>query len=162
MTVTDQPAITEFRGQWAFLSNFHQAQLTWEGIHYPTAEHAFNAGKTTEEDLRRWIADANNPREAKRRGHQVRLRDRWDDEIRYQVMRDVLRAKFTVIPGRARALLDTGTAELVEGNTWHDLHWGRCVCARHKGMGDNYLGRFLMELRTEIASSATTCPPMRL
>lgn len=152
---TTQPAITEFRGPWAFLSNFHRAPLTWEGIHYPTSEHAFNAGKTTERDLRRWIAAAENPREAKRRGHQVRLRDRWDEEIRYQVMRGVLRAKFTPIPGRVQALLDTGTAELVEGNTWHDLHWGKCTCPRHNGAGDNYLGRFLMELRNELTNNTT-------
>ena len=150
MTTESCHAIDQFRGQWAFLSNFHKAPLTWEGINYPTSEHAFNAGKTLEPDLRRWIAAADTPREAKRRGHQVRLRDRWDEEIRYQVMQSVLRAKFTPIPGRVRALLSTGTTELVEGNTWHDMHWGKCTCSRHRGMGDNHLGRLLMGLRAEL------------
>ncbi|MEU4558478.1 NADAR family protein [Actinoplanes sp. NPDC023936] len=150
MSTETANAITEFRNEWAFLSNFHKAPLTWEGLHYPTSEHAFNAGKTTEADLRRWIAAANTPREAKRRGHQVRLRDHWDDEIRYQVMRAVLRAKFAPVPGRVQALLSTGSVDLVEGNTWHDMHWGKCTCSRHGGMGDNYLGRFLMDLRAEL------------
>ncbi|GAA0583031.1 hypothetical protein GCM10010172_80070 [Paractinoplanes ferrugineus] len=149
--VSSRGAITQFRSEWAFLSNFHKAPLTWDGQKYPTSEHAFNAGKTTEPDLRAWIAAADSPREAKRRGHQVRLRDGWDDVIRYQVMREVLRVKFAPIPGRVTALLSTGEAELIEGNTWHDLHWGKCTCARHKGQGDNYLGRFLMELRAELA-----------
>jgi ribA/ribD-fused uncharacterized protein len=142
--------ITQFRGAWAFLGNFHPAPLTWEGQHYPTSEHAFNAGKTTEPDLRRWIAAAATPREAKRRGHQVRLRDGWDETVRYEVMAGVLRAKFTDVPGRIASLLGTGNAALVEGNTWHDTHWGQCMCARHDGVGDNHLGRMLMELRTDL------------
>jgi ribA/ribD-fused uncharacterized protein len=145
--------ISQFHGPWAFLSNFHPAVLTWEGITYPTSEHAFNAGKTLEPDLRRWIAAADTPREAKRRGHQVRLRDHWDEDVRYRVMRDVLQAKFTADPRRVAALLGTGDAELVEGNTWHDLHWGKCSCARHNGVGDNYLGRFLMDLRAELGAA---------
>ena len=151
MTATDaQPAITAFRGPWSFLSNFHPAVLTWEGVTYPTSEHAFNAGKTLEPDLRRWIAGADTPKEAKRRGHQVRLRDRWDEEVRYRVMAEVLRAKFTADPRRMTALLSTGTAELVEGTTWHDQHWGICICARHNGAGENHLGRILMELRADL------------
>jgi ribA/ribD-fused uncharacterized protein len=146
--------IMEFRGAWAFLSNFHPAVLTWEGITYPTSEHAFNAGKTTEADLRRWIAAADTPKEAKRRGHQVRLRDRWDEEVRYDVMRKVLRAKFTADPRRIAALLGTGDAELIEGNTWHDIHWGVCTCSRDKGAGLNHLGRMLMELRGELLAAA--------
>jgi ribA/ribD-fused uncharacterized protein len=154
VTATDTaPAITAFRGQWAFLSNFHPAVLTWDGVTYPSSEHAFNAGKTTEPYLRAWIAAADTPKEAKRRGHQVRLRDRWDTEVRYQVMRDVLRAKFTADPRRVAALLSTGGAPLVEGTTWHDQHWGICTCARHKGDGDNHLGRMLMELRTELEAA---------
>jgi ribA/ribD-fused uncharacterized protein len=150
MTTDNSGAITRFCDQWAFLSNFHPAPLEWEGLHYPTSEHAFNAGKTVEPDLRRWIAAAVTPREAKRRGHQVRLRDRWDEEVRYQVMREVLRAKFTAWPGRVTCLLETSPAQLVEGTTWHDTHWGICVCSRHAGQGENHLGRMLMELRTEL------------
>lgn len=157
MTTTDHPVISQFRGPWAFLSNFHPAALTWENITYPTSEHAFNAGKTTEPDLRRWIAAADTPREAKRRGQLVRLRDRWDDEVRYQVMRDVLRAKFTADPRRIASLLNTGDADLFEGNTWHDQHWGTCHCGLPKcsDPGANHLGRMLMNLRTELAQSSS-------
>lgn len=143
--------IAQFRGKWAFLSNFYAAPLHWEGIVYPSSEHAFNAGKTLEPDLRAWIARADTAREAKRRGHQVRLRDQWDDRVRYEVMRAVLRAKFTAAPVRIDALLGTEQGELVEGNTWHDLHWGICVCQSHDGRGENHLGRLLMELRAELA-----------
>jgi ribA/ribD-fused uncharacterized protein len=148
--VASSEPISRFHGPWAFLSNFHPAVLVWEGITYPTSEHAFSAGKTDEPFLREWIASAGKPKEAKRRGHLVRRRDDWDETRRYVVMREVLNAKFTADPRRVAALLGTGDAELIEGNTWCDIHWGRCLCPRHNGAGENHLGLMLMELRAEL------------
>jgi ribA/ribD-fused uncharacterized protein len=117
---TTHAAITQFRGPYAFLSNFHPAVLIWEGITYPTSEHAFNAGKTLDQVTRQAIADASTPKQAKAMGRSVKLRPLWDTSVRYQVMEEVLWAKFTCHPLRIKALLDTGDAELIEGNTWHD------------------------------------------
>jgi ribA/ribD-fused uncharacterized protein len=155
---TAPPVIDEFRGPYGFLSNFHRAPLVWEGITYPTSEHAFNAGKTLDLGHREWIAAAPTPREAKRRGRTVDLRPGWDDRVRFEVMAEVLRAKFTCHPGRIAALLGTGDAELVEGNRWHDRVWGRCYCARPscRPPGENHLGRLLMELRAELATTAVS------
>jgi ribA/ribD-fused uncharacterized protein len=121
--------------------------VSWEGILYPTTEHAFNAGKTEDVKERIWVQAAECPAEAKRRGRAVALRPGWDETVRYRVMAEVLALKFAPGTTLARRLRGTGTAELVEGNTWHDTHWGVCVCARHGGRGDNHLGRLLMELR---------------
>lgn len=150
--VTAPTVIDDFRGPWAFLSNFHRAPLIWDGIEYPTSEHAFNAGKTLDPDQRRWVATAPTAREAKRRGRSVALRPGWDDHVRYTVMTEVLAAKFGAHPGRADALLSTGDAVLVEGNTWHDNTWGDCRCRRAACAepGANHLGRLLMELRAEL------------
>lgn len=144
--------IDQFRGEWAFLSNFHRAPLTWEGITYLTSEHAFHAGKTLDRDERWRISQASTPKEAKAFGRQVKLRPLWDMSVRYQVMGEVLRAKFTCHPGRIDDLLSTGDAVLIEGNTWHDQHWGDCRCAlpRCAKPGTNHLGRMLMQLRTEL------------
>ena len=49
---------------------------------------------------------------------------------------------FTVLK---RQLLETGAAELIEGNYWGDRYWGVC-----KGVGDNWLGKLLMTVRKEI------------
>jgi ribA/ribD-fused uncharacterized protein len=143
-------AITRFTGEWEFLSNFFPAMLVWEGMYFPTSEHAFNAGKTLDVAERFWIAGAPTPAEAKRRGRSVALRPGWDETVRYEVMAEVLRAKFTCRTERTKLLLSTGTAELVEGNYHHDQHWGRCNCAAHAGRGDNHLGRLLMQLREEL------------
>lgn len=143
------PSIEHFRGQWAFLSNFFPAVLVWDGMTFPTGEHAFNAGKTLDPGQRRWIAAAPTPREAKIRGRSVELRDGWDVKARYEVMAEVLYAKFACRAERTEMLLSTGTRLLVEGNDWHDTHWGVCSCRNH-GWGDNHLGRLLMELREEL------------
>jgi ribA/ribD-fused uncharacterized protein len=144
--------IREFRGRWAFLSNFHPSPLVWEGIQYPTAEHAFNAGKTVDLGQRAWVAAAPTPREAKRRGRTVALRPWWDAEVRFEVMAEVLEAKFGGHPGRVHALLATGDALLVEGNTWHDNTWGDCRCGRQVCIdpGRNALGVLLMGLRSDL------------
>jgi ribA/ribD-fused uncharacterized protein len=144
--------ITQFRGAWAFLSNFHPAVLTWEGVTYPTSEHAFNAGKTLDRAERWRISLAATPKEAKALGRSVKLRPLWDTSVRYEVMREVLWAKFTCHPLRINALLGTGDAELIEGNTWHDQHWGDCSCGLPKCAepGANHLGRLLMELRNQL------------
>lgn len=153
-TTVVPPTIDSFRGRWAFLSNFHPAPMMWSGILYPTSEHAFNAGKTLDDEQRYWIADAPTPREAKRRGRTVELRQGWDERVRFEVMASVLEAKFGCHPGRVAALLSTGGAVLVEGNTWHDQVWGDCRCGRAACLpaGANHLGRLLMELRARLAS----------
>lgn len=138
--------IMRFSGAYRFLSNFYPAPVLWDGIWYPTTEHAFNAGKSLSVEDRIRIAAAPSPAEAKRLGRGVRLRPDWDDVVRYDVMAEVLELKFRDEYLRAQ-LLATGDAELIEGNDWHDTHWGVCECRRHSGVGDNHLGRLLMELR---------------
>jgi ribA/ribD-fused uncharacterized protein len=143
--------ITGFYGRWAFLSNFYPSMLTWEGITYPTAEHAYNAGKTTARYLRYALAEAPTPQKAKRLGRGMDLRPDWED-ARFDVMRAVLHAKFTCHPKRIEALRSTGDAVLIEGNRWHDQVWGDCYCGRQKCTepGVNNLGFMLMELRTQM------------
>lgn len=141
--------INSFYGRWAFLSNFYPSTLVHEGITYPTAEHAYNAAKTLNRVSRYEIAEANHPAKAKRKGRALDLRPGWEESVRYDAMADVLVAKFTANPQRTEALLATGDAVLVEGNWWHDQHWGDCYCGRPKcfNPGANNLGFMLMDLR---------------
>lgn len=143
-------AITRFAGAWAFLSNPFRAVLIWEEISYPTSEHAFHAGKVLDLEHRRKFATMPDWQDAKAYGQTVPLRPGWNETVRYQVMAEVLRAKFTAHPERTRLLLSTGNSYLVEGNTWHDTHWGVCYCRTHQAQGQNHLGRLLMELREEL------------
>lgn len=150
------PAIDRFAGRWFFLSNFQPAVFDLEGIRWSSTEAAFNGLKTLDPEQRAWVAAAGSPAEAKRRGRRVTLRPRWDQDIRFRVMADVLEAKFTAHPARRDALLSTGTAELVEGTTWHDQTWGNCTCGRPACArpGLNHLGRLLMELRVDLGGTS--------
>lgn len=62
-------------------------------------------------------------------------------------MVDIVRAKFTQNKELAKRLKATGDKTLIEGNYWHDTYWGVC-----EGVGENYLGKILMNLRSEISN----------
>ena len=142
---------------WA--SNFAEVPggLVYDGLRFPTVEHAFQAAKTEAIAERRKIAEAPTPASAKRMGRKVTLREGWD-QIREQVMLDLLRRKFALPEFRDR-LLATDDEKLVEQTTWHDLYWGCCVCPRHTGQGRNRLGTLLMEVRDELRGRADACQP---
>lgn len=140
------PEVYRFGGADTFPSNFYPSPFTYRQISYATNEHFFNAHKTLDPAEHQYVASAATPAEAKRRGRRVQLRPGWDDTVRYEVMRLGLELKFAD-PGLRRLLIATGDMELVEETTWHDTHWGICVCRTHRGGGDNHLGRLLMDLR---------------
>jgi hypothetical protein len=63
--------------------------------------------------------------------------------VKLDVMLGLLRRKFTQLDLR-RQLLATGDAELIEDNDWGDHFWGVCM-----GVGENHLGKLLMQVRGE-------------
>jgi ribA/ribD-fused uncharacterized protein len=145
--------IDDFRGDYAFLSNFFPAPVIFEGVEYPTVEHAYQAAKTLDQEARKKLKAAATPELAKKLGGQLPIRPDWP-QVKVQIMRELLRQKFQRHPELRELLRHTGDAELVEGNTWHDNFWGACRCARCNGVpGRNWLGRLLMEVRNEIAAS---------
>lgn len=73
----------------------------------------------------------------------------WD-MISYQIMNDILHAKFS-IPDLAEKLKATGDAYLIEENHWHDNRWGKCTCEKCcQKDGLNWLGEILMRIRSEL------------
>lgn len=154
--MSELEVISRFNDRWAMLSNFYPAPVVWEGMMYPTSEHAFIAGKTLDKDIRRKIAAASTPGVAKRLGRMIPLRDNWDAEVSIQVMSEVLRAKFLTHADCRDVLLSTENATLIEGNYWHDQRWGSCFCGKRvtcSTPGDNRLGILLMQLRSDILMS---------
>lgn len=129
-----------------FLSNFFPSSVTYEGITYKTVEHAYQAAKTTDERVRKLIADCSSAASAKRQGSVVSLRPNWD-QMKFDIMHELLLQKFHKDGACAQMLWQTGSKELIEGNYWHDLVWGQCFCARHKWDGANRLGGILMTIR---------------
>lgn len=136
--------IDKFEGEFAFLSNFYEAEVEYEGIKYPTNEHAFQAAKSLNPARRLEIAMLDTPGKAKRAGRNLLLRHDWE-QVKYDIMLDIVFAKFYQHPELATKLLATGDAELIEGNWWNDTTWGVC-----NGVGSNWLGRILMMVRARL------------
>lgn len=136
--------ITSFSGAYRWLSNFWPVDITREdGITYPSSEHAYVAAKVTVLSTRRWIASIETAGQVKRAGRTLALRSDWD-EVKRAEMLSILRLKFQD-PELADKLRATGDVELIEGNTWGDTYWGVC-----RDVGENNLGKLLMQIRSEI------------
>ncbi len=136
-------AIREFRDAYAFLSNFYCSPIKYKGLIYLNAEAAFQAQKETREKDKEQYTRM-NPAQAKLVGRNCNLREDWE-EIKEQIMYEIVKAKFTQNLNLARLLLDTGNAYLEEGNWWHDTTWGVC-----NAVGENKLGKILMRVREEL------------
>jgi len=131
--------IDNFRDKYWFLSNFYSCEIKYEGRTYYSVEAAYQAQKCPEN------ADAFvnlSAKDAKTLGKRAELRDDWD-LVKVGIMYKLLEIKFA-IPYLERDLLHTGDEELVEGNWWNDIYWGKC-----NGGGENVLGNVLMEIRTK-------------
>lgn len=137
-------AITAFRGDHEFLSNFYRCPMKVDGLEYATLEHAFQAAKATSDEMRETIRLAGTPGRAKHLGRTVELPADWEQR-RIDVMRQLLAIKFA-IPEMREALLATGEETLIEGNQHRDRFWG---AEEEHGtwVGENHLGILLMELR---------------
>lgn len=139
--------IKEFKGKYADFSNFAKCQVEYEGIIYPSSEHAYMSAKNDAKAWKEFCANPDNtPGTVKKRGKKVLLRPDWE-EVKVSIMEEILRKKFS-IPHFKELLLSTGTQEIQEGNYWGDREWGVCL---KTGKGKNLLGKLLMKIREEIS-----------
>ncbi|MDP2752112.1 MAG: NADAR family protein [Rhodocyclaceae bacterium] len=138
-------------------SNLYKREIEFEGIYYPTAEHAYQAGKPRKNSVREWLLGAPSPALLAMAAHGLYSWDICSDwsKIKFDRMKQVLRAKFTQHDDLRELLLSTDEARLVEAATVDNSvnrTWGEV-----NGKGKNMLGNLLMEVRADIreASSAT-------
>jgi ribA/ribD-fused uncharacterized protein len=144
--------IDRFTNEFSFLSNFWACKVTFEGTQYRSAEHAYQAAKTTDWVERETVRKAGTAWKAKELGKGITLRRDWS-RVRVAVMESILEDKFSD-PFLRSLLQATGDADLVEGNTWGDIFWGVCG-----GVGLNTLGRLLMGIR-EKGRAGDDAPPV--
>lgn len=142
-----------------FLSNFYRG----EPIHvfedsWLTGEHAFQAMKSKDHKMKAKIKAAGSPGQAKKLGRRCTLVEDWE-EIKYDVMAAIIRAKFTRDRAEGAMLLGTGHALLVEGTRWHDTVWGVDANGKHgRAKGRNWLGTLLMARRAELLAQSLGAP----
>lgn len=141
----DRKIINRFHGENGFLSNFYLCPIEYDGIIWPSVEHAYQAAKCA--DLYdRWKFKTMSAGQAKRMGRKIEIRPDWE-HIKRDIMYNLVWLKFNQNPDMAKMLLDTGDALLEEGNTWGDKYWGTV-----DGIGQNHLGMILMHIREELRS----------
>lgn len=151
--------ITRFTGPYEYLSNFHHSRFRYEGVSWPTAEHAFQAAKCPDPSERPGWALVSTPAEAKRQGRKIVLRHDWE-AVKRRIMLEIVLAKFEGNGELRDRLARTAPAVLIEGNRWHDTYWGAVECGPagvnglpviwtggHPMAGYNWLGRILMMAR---------------
>lgn len=137
--------IMVFRGKYQFLSNMYSAPFEWDGRTYKNSEAAFQSAKSLDPEVRDEFSEMTGV-VAKREGKRVLLRRDWE-EVKDDIMEEVVREKFLQNPDLLKKLIDTGDMELVEGNRWHDKYWGVDLAS---GEGENHLGIILMRIREEL------------
>ncbi|GFZ14388.1 cytidine/deoxycytidylate deaminase family protein [Actinidia rufa] len=148
-------------------SNFspHAIRMSDEGGNYltwPSVEHYYQAHKfvgVNDPAARNCVEDirsAKSPEEAARMGRTMErqrpdlVRSHWES-VKIDVMYRALKCKFSIYPHLNSMLLSTTGSVLVEASP-HDLFWG----GGREGEGLNYLGRLLMQLRSEFLGDSST------
>lgn len=134
-------------------SNLYRREVEFEGVAYSTAEHAYQAGKPRKDNVREWLLNAPSPSLLAMAAHGLYS---WDiqpgwSKVKFDRMKQVLRAKFTQHDDLRELLLSTGQARLVESATVDNLvnrTWGEV-----NGKGKNMLGQLLMEIRAELTAA---------
>ena len=129
-----------------FLSNYYVSTIRFNGKLYSTVEHAYQASKSLDPMIQEMIRRAKTPNDAKRIGRAIDLRQDWDD-VKISIMKSLIQEKFEN-PFLRQQLLETKNKDLINENRWNDTFWGVT-----NGIGENWLGRIIQEIREEIKKS---------
>lgn len=137
----EEKIISDFSGEYAFLSNAYSIGITFNEMLYKNAESAYQAQKTNCEALKKIFTET-SASEAKELGRQLALQKDWDQVL---VMKSVVYEKFYQNPEIRTLLLNTQNAILAPEGI--GSFWGV-----EDGKGRNILGMILMNVRDELKS----------
>ena len=170
--------INEFRKDYAFLSNFYECTVLYEGLCYRNAEAAFQAAKNiaTDEDINEYLAkyEIDRSNMSEEFFHSIRMvltnqkrfpyakltvseakkngrhcKLRSDwENSKIRIMEEIIWNKFSLNEDLKQKLLETDGCNLIEGNTWNDRFWGVC-----KGKRENHLGKILESTRNKLKAT---------
>ncbi len=139
-------AIPYYETSYFAFHNFSAHAIEIDGVIYPTAEHAFHALKFDNDELRQKIIDCASPIAAYKLGKELKPQRRSDwDEVKVEVLTNIIRHKAHQNPDVKEALLASGDERIVEVNP-NDDFWGDGP----DGNGLNHTGEILMKIRDEL------------
>jgi ribA/ribD-fused uncharacterized protein len=134
--------INSFTGEYSWLSNFEPVEIEFNGIKYPSVEHAYMSAKSGDPQWKKLCAIIPSAGKIKRASREVDLVPNWE-EVKVSVMWECIVQKFSQQPFKGR-LLATGFETLIEGNNHKDEYWGVSLKTH---MGRNMLGGLIMHYR---------------
>jgi len=142
-------------------SNLYRREFVFESDTYPTAEHAYQAGKARKLAVKAWLMSAPSPALLAMAAHGLYY---WDvapnwSTTKFDRMKRILRAKFGTHEDLKELLLSTGNRRLVETATVDNAVnrlWGEV-----NGQGKNMLGLLLMEVRDELRAEVKASKPKK-
>ena len=143
----DNVALFRSNGNLSVLSNFYQTKIYYNGVHYRSAEHAFQHCMATFHNctnVARQILSSRHPARVKKLSHYIAKSKVWH-ETKTTVMGDILQSKAEQCQIFKQTLLSTGKKRLIH-NIDTDDFWG---CGPDLN-GQNVMGILLEELRCKL------------
>ena len=161
-----RPGIVLFYTERHMLSQWYPCQFTVNGVEYNCVEQYMMHKKALtfgDNETAKAILKSANPKEQKRLGKTVKHFDesKWNN-ICYDVVKEGNIAKFSQNSVLKDYLVGTGDSLLAEASPT-DLKWGIGLAANNphamnpdRWIGQNRLGKILMEVRSMLATTPTT------
>jgi ribA/ribD-fused uncharacterized protein len=136
-----------------WLSTFNKAEpFEYNGLIFPTVEHAFHAQKMEDENYQKLFTDISiEPKDAKKMGgkkffeeNDYKLRDDWNS-VRYDIMKEISMVYYSKNHKMLEKLKETGDKKLIHSGFGIDDYWGI-----KNGKGENKHGEILMLIREQL------------
>lgn len=131
-------------GPYICFSNFYPAKFVYDGITWACSEQAFMYYKSTDKDYQKKVLATTDPYKVKKLGREADLVSNWD-EIKYNIMYEVVLAKFSANEALREILLSTGDSVIHED--CNDKWWGG---GPNHPSGRDWLGKILMKVRSKL------------
>lgn len=166
--------IIGFKKEYKFLDNSYSGASHGPFVHrvflydgssfsdiFRTAEHAYQCSKAKTSYDAHSISRLPYADQVYRNGRKLDLRPDWED-IKLDIMGGILRSKFSTLDldtgsskSMAYKLLATGDQNLINETKFkRNLFWGT-----YDGVGENHLGKLLMEIREELKKHTPQAHP---
>lgn len=145
-----------FQSEYAWLSKFYPCNIEIEGQRFLSVEQAYQFAKATglgDTNLATMIMRTKYAKEVQKLGGGKEFNPAWDSQ-KIDVMRTIVNEKFMQNPSLCDKLVQTGQSTLIEATM--DGFWAAKATLNSKSLkkgtwqGANFIGKILMEVRTEL------------
>lgn len=139
----DNKVIDGFRGEYEYLANTYNSDITYDGMTYTNAEAAYWAQRVKDKRARNKYSRLSGNKARAKAMQAIPIED-WET-TKNDIMMNILRVKFNKNSELGKKLIATNDAKIINTNTYRDDYYGV-----YMNKGKNILGKMLMKIRDEI------------